>query len=140
MASVGWTAVYLRLPGSLTAAAPPTVRLHGRPTLSSSVVLGTCTPGLLCRGPGTQATQVTRAPSRLPWQGSKAEVGVGGAAAGCSCVPAAVEASSHPLGEASLCGWAQGLVRRLLRAHPPSSCLGMLALGRSSALQMLGEL
>ena len=67
-----------------SAAAPPAVRLHGQPTLSSSVVLGTCTPGLLCHGLGTQATQVTRAPSRLPWQGSKAEVGVGGVLLGAA--------------------------------------------------------
>lgn len=67
-------------------------------------------------------------------------MGVGGDAAGCSWIPAAVEASSHPLGEAALCGWAQGLVGRQLRTHPPSSRLSMLALGRSSALQMLGEL
>lgn len=50
------------------------------------------------------------------------------------------EASSHPLGEAALCCWEQGLVGRQLRALPPSSCLGVLALGRSSALQMPGEL
>ena len=72
-----------------------------------------------------------------PGRGAQAEMGVGG---GVGSNLAAVEASSQPLGEAALCGWEQGLVGRQLRAHPPSSCLGMLALGRSSALQMLGEL